>query len=959
MLSLLSSPKAVVDGIVFNLALTKPVFLLCYLALQGSWVSRSSLALLLRPDAPNEVARHHLRLLLNRAKALPWATGLEVETGRVRFLIATDVQFFREAIGSCDWALAIKLYQQPLLLGFSSPSPAFEEWLGLERDRLAGAWREAIFARGQFCLEQADFLSAAQLFWQLWQDDEFDELVLCVYLKAAYLAGQREAALSAFKRFETALMQEFKAVPKPATLDLQAQILAAQPLEVLAATERVPLAVLRPPVLIGREPQTDRLRASQAKVVLMIGEAGVGKSRFALEVLPQARLLRCSEGLEGLSYAPLLAYLQQIITPEKAATLGVYREDLALLLPELGQTNPDSGSAKIRLLEALARLLEQESSPLLFDDLQWADTATLEFMTFFVARERIRVYATLRSSEISETLGQCFTAWRAEKIILPPFDLVAVQQFVSSLIGTTQTHSVFSRFLLSRTGGNPFFLLEVLKALFEKGALRVENNDWHSALDEITTDYHELAVPASVSDVILARVARLPKNTQQILGAASVLSENLESSLLCQMTGLAKSKILDALEILEQANIIRAGRFEHDLLRQSVYANLSETRQKYWHGAAALLDLAPLQQAEHYLKAGLPKAALPLLVAQGMAKRQMGLLNQAREILLRALRLEPNSLDILAILAVQHNQLNDLNAASECAKIVLSQSTTPENRANALSVLASQAYHVGDLSSAAQQIEEALVLSEQFERLDANLEEVAFDIFEAQQRYPECIVMLNKARTRLSQHGESGDLAIVISSLAAVYDDTQRQAEALPLHFEALAIAKRTNARYAQVNASIQIIWALQNAKRSTEAVLIAEEALALDEFGNSEYLRNGLAASLMHLGRFEEAVIQYEHNAKHGNSTTQALAWGKLANLYEILGRIPERDTAVGQSLENAQKTQVPFAQIRACIAVLKFGTEVQLEQILPLVRGKKSPDPNAQAELEAALEARGISLA
>ncbi len=958
MLFLLRSPQAVIETMAVNFALTKPAFLLCYLALQGTWVARSSLALLLRPDAPDDVARHTLRLLLNRAKALPWAANLEVETSRVRFLIQTDVQLFKEAIGAGDWVTALELYQQPLLLQGRSASPALEEWLSLERDKLAGAWREAMFAQSQGCLEQQDFLAASTLLLQLWQNDEFDEMVLNAYLKAAYLAGQRQAALSAFKRFEMVL-KELNAVPNTATIALHTQILAAQPLELQPMIEPVPLTVLRPPKLIGRDLEAAKLRASQANVVLIIGEAGVGKSRFALEVLPEARVLGCFEGLEGISYAPLLRYLRLTITPEKAEALGVYREDLARLLPELGLVqSTDANNAKTRLLEALARFCEQENTPLLFDDLQWADSATLEFMTFFLARERIRVYGTVRSTEISETLGQYFSAWRAEKIILQPFDLTGVERLVSSLIGTEEHYPIFSQFLLERTGGNTFFLLEVLKALFEKGLLRVENHHWRSALDEISTDYHELAVPTRVADVILARVVRLPKTTQLILGAASVLGEGLDLSLLCQMTGFSAAKMLDALEILEQAKFITFGRFEHDLLRQSVYANLSQNRRSYWHQAAANLDLPRLQQAEHFLKAGQPKAALPLLTAEGMAKRQLGLLHESREILLRAHQLEPERLDILATLAVLHNQLNDPSAAKHCANIVLGQSTTTENRANALSVLASQAYDSGDLEYAAQQIEEALVLSEQFERTDATLEEVAFDIFEAQQRYPECIEMLQKARTRLSQLSESGDLAIIVSSLAAVYDDTGREVEALPLHFEALSIAKRSQARYAQVNASIQIMWALQNADRNQEAVLIAEEALKLDEFGNSEYLRNGLAACLMRLGRFQEAIIQYKHNAQHGNSTTRTLAWGKLANLYDILGQIENRDEAVTQSFDNALKTQVPFAQIRAGIAVLKFGSQAQLEQILPLVLGKKSPDPNAQAELEAALESRGISL-
>jgi DNA-binding SARP family transcriptional activator/tetratricopeptide (TPR) repeat protein len=958
MLFLLSPPQAVIEGVAYQLFPTKPAVLLCYLALQGTWVSRSSLALLLRPDATEAVARHQLRLLLNRAKALPWAFRLEIEPRRVRFLVPTDVKDFKDAIGSCDWVTALELYQQALLAEVSLDSPALEEWLMLERNRLAGAWREAMFAQGQSLLEQQNFVSAMRLFEQLWLNDEFDELVLSMYLKVAYLAGKREAALGAFKRFELALKQEFQTAPKVATLALYQQILAAQPLEFQSATERVPLAVLRPPKLIGREHEAAQLRASQANVILIMGEAGVGKSRFALEVLPEARVLRCSQGLEGIGYAPLVSYIQPIMTPKRVSALGVYAENLALLLPELGEVSLRVNN-KSRLLEALARLLEQENSPLLFDDLQWADPATLEFITFLNARGRIQIYATVRSNEVSVVLELFFQAWRSEKIVLQPFNLTTIQNLVSSLIGTEHQYPVFSQFLLNRTGGNSFFLLEVIKALFEQGALRVENNDWRSALDEITTDYHELSVPTRVADVILARVSRLAKSTQLILGAASVLGEGLELSVLAALTGFSLPEVLDAFEQLEQANIIRLGRFEHDLLRQSVYANLSDTRRKHWHSLAAKLDLPRLQQAEHYIQAGLVQAALPLLIAEGMEKRKIGLLHEAKQILLRAHNLEPTQMDILAVLSVLYNQLNDMGAAEETAKVVLAQSNSAENRANALSVLASQAYNNGNLELSAKQIEEALVLSEQFERFDANLEEIAFDIFEAQQRYPECIEMLEKARNRLSQYGESGDLAIIISSLAAVYDDTGCETKALPLHFEALRIAKQSKARYAQVNASIQIMWALQNAGRSEEAVIIAEEALALDEFGNSEYLRNGLAASLMHLGRFEEAIIQYEHNAKHGNPTTQALAWGKLAHLYDQLEQLKNRDQAVKQSLENALKTQVPFAQIRACIAVLKYGSQAQLEQILPLVHGKKSPDPNAQAEFEAALKSHGISLA
>jgi tetratricopeptide (TPR) repeat protein len=335
----------------------------------------------------------------------------------------------------------------------------------------------------------------------------------------------------------------------------------------------------------------------------------------------------------------------------------------------------------------------------------------------------------------------------------------------------------------------------------------------------------------------------------------------------------------------------------------------------------------------------------------------LGLLSEARATWLRILALFPERFDVLAQVALLENQIGFLESAQDHAKQVLAQSQDPKSRSSAYNVLASLAYGAGDLQTAAQHIQEALELASQFERLDADLEEIAFDIFEAQERYQECIVMLEQARQRLLRHPESGDLSVVLSSLAAIYDDLGRTGEALPLHFEALAIAKRCKNRYAQINACIPLMWALDHAGRGAESVELAREALAFGEFGNCEYLRNGLGAALMKLGQLEAALEPYLHNAQHGNITTQALAWGRLSNIYHDLGHFALRDAAVANSLLAAQQTQVPFARLRACIAVLKYGTDAQLHQILPLVQGKRSPDPSSQAELEQALLARGFS--
>ncbi|MFN3265977.1 MAG: BTAD domain-containing putative transcriptional regulator, partial [Deinococcales bacterium] len=933
------------------LSLTKPALLMCYLALRQDWVVRSSLALLLCPDASNDVARHQLRLLLNRAKSLSWAGALEVEPQRVRFVCNTDVAAFKTAIGKAAWKEALSLYHAPLLHDVTTDSPAFEEWLNIERQKLEGAWREAMLVYANQCLQRQDLQSASQTLERLWQHDEFDESILQRHLEVAYLAGRRELALRDFARFEQILKQDFGSQPQPKTLELQRQILAVKPLLVTAHNPQIPLSVLRTPQLVGREREAKQLQQSTAPLVAIIGEAGVGKTRFALELLPHAQVMRCIEGLEHVAYAPLLPYAKQHLETSQN-TLGAYFPDLAQLFPEHQQ----SSSAKPRLLEAWARLFD--GLVLLFDDLQWADSATLELILFLAARGTVRLYATIRSEEISKQLMQQLLTMRAERIVLQGLQVAETAAFVSSLIGTTQVYPIFSRFLQERTGGNIFFMLEILKALFEAGALRAETNQWHTALDQLTSDYQELELPERVTEVVLRRTQRLPEQVRHVLGAASVLAEGLRPQVLQELTGFALPDVIDALEQLELAGIVREERFVHDLLRQSVYQNLSQTRKKYWHSQAAKLMQSTPQAAEHYLAAGETQVALPLLLRIANEQRTLGLLSEARATYLRVLRFTPEHYQALAQVALLENQLGLLENAEQNALLILQNTRDFQSCTGAYTVLASLAYGRGDLVSAGQHISHALTLAQHFERSDASLEEIAFDIFEAQERYEECILMLENARVRLTRCPESSDLSIVLSGLAAIYDDIGRSAEALPLHFEALEIARRTKNRYAQVNAAIPLMWALCHVGRAAEAVQIAREALAFGEFSNSEYLRNGLGAALMQLGELEAALEPYLHNAQCGNNTTQALAWGRLAHIYHQLQQPIQRDHAVANALAAAQQTQVPFARLRACIAVLNYGTNEQLEQILPLVRGKRSPDPNSQTELEAALAARGVSL-
>jgi tetratricopeptide (TPR) repeat protein len=562
---------------------------------------------------------------------------------------------------------------------------------------------------------------------------------------------------------------------------------------------------------------------------------------------------------------------------------------------------------------------------------------------------------TARRGEISPRLAQTLSAWGALTIRLEPLSLDGTRGLLSSLIGVTQAFPVFSQWLHTRSGGNPFFALEVLKNLFETGRLHAANGEWHSVLDQITRDYAEFEMPDTVHDLVLRRVAQLPIEAQRVAEAASVIGQRLDAPMLIHLTGLERSSVTDALETLELADVLRPNGFRHDLMRQSIYKGLSESRRTALHASAAqLTSLEPLRRADHALLAGQPTVALPLLLEVGAVLNRQGLLLEARKVLQRVLDCDPDQLEALAMLAGLAMQTKDDALADRYSQRVLNAPCDPLTRARALNVKAGLLYNAGQISQAAPVIEEAIQITGHLERTDADLEETAFDIFESEARYDDAIRILEPAVARLRRFGDSGALSTCLSSLAAIYDDTGRYSDALALHSEALETAKRAGAGYAQVGAAVQMMWGLNHAGRSDEAVQLAYQALALGEYSNSEYLRNGLAASLMKLERTEEAIMLYEDNAKRGQVTTRALAWGRLASLYAGRGDLDAARRAATLSLECALQTQVYFARIRAAIAVLQYGSDEQVSVILPLVEHQISPDKDAQLEFEAALATR-----
>ncbi|MGY2492128.1 adenylate/guanylate cyclase domain-containing protein [Cupriavidus sp. CP313] len=340
---------------------------------------------------------------------------------------------------------------------------------------------------------------------------------------------------------------------------------------------------------VGREAELEALgraleksKAGYGQIVVVVGEAGVGKSRLFHE------FKACSERgclvLETFSvshgkafaYLPLIELLknyfqftaqddqrrcQEKVTG-KILTLSRSLEDLMpYLLYLLGIGDlcavPADMSASLRrerTFEIIARLLISESHKqpvqLVFEDLQWLDTETEAFLNYIIERvnkARILLLANYRS--------EYQTGWGHKnyctELRLNPLDPSEAQGLLSNLLGDDPKLRPLKERIQEKTEGNPFFMEEVVQTLAEEKALLGEPGRYH--IERTPTALH---IPTTVQGVLAARMDRLPFAQKELLQTLAVIGKEMPLSLIRQVTGLAVDRLYPLLEGLQAAEFI-------------------------------------------------------------------------------------------------------------------------------------------------------------------------------------------------------------------------------------------------------------------------------------------------------------------------------------------------------------------------------------------------------------------
>ena len=650
------------DEPVTQLASVRLQSLLAYLTLhRNAPHPRQHLAFLFWPDATEQQARNSLRQLVHQLRRV-WATVdryLTADASTLSWrgvLVHSDVAEFEDALSRADEAVrradtaaeraaleeAVGVYRGDLL-----PS-CYDDWLASEREQLNQRFSRTLDRLIDVLEGRREYRAAIDYAQRRLRHDQLEEEAYRRLMHLHALNHDRASALRVYHACASMLEQELAVEPSPATREAYEGLvrLAAMPAPALGP------ALESAPPLVGRQGEWTQLRAAwqravsgEAHLVVITGEAGIGKSRLADELYVWAARQGIATAqtrayaAEGrLSYAPVTDWLRsECVQPALVRLDAAWQSELARLLPELVSRQADlqntgtAGPQRQRLFEALARAVLSADQPLLLrlDDLQWCDQDTLEWLHYllrFDPRARLLVVGTARTEEIeaghalAALLLNLRGAGQLHEIALGPLDGAETAELAAHSAGR-ELDPDQARHVYRETEGNPLFVVEAARAALgdrrEPSAMVGRRTP-----DSLPLDPQRL--PPKVHAVIAARLAQLSDSTRKLAGLAATIGRAFTLDVLARAHDGDEESLVSGVDELWRRRIVRehgtnAYDFAHDKIREVAYAEVTPARRPGLHrrvaealeqAHAADLDAVSAQLAAHYEQAGLSDRAV-------------------------------------------------------------------------------------------------------------------------------------------------------------------------------------------------------------------------------------------------------------------------------------------------------------------------------------------------------------
>ncbi|KXG75624.1 AAA family ATPase [Thermotalea metallivorans] len=574
-----------------------------YLIVNGQ-ATRDELVDLLWGEVEEETAKKNLRHAMYKIrKAFDMDIIISPQKSTVMvnpdIKIETDLQRFFN-----DQEEGIAAYGGEFLQGFLvKEGEKFEEWMFRNREYYRDLYISKLYEKVNGCRERGENRKVEHYAKLLMDTDPFDERAYRILIESYGREGAYHKAVELYHRLTEVLDRELGITPDAETKKVYEETLTKRGKEEKGSGRwkaNVFFYGRHKELKFLEEQYMDFVQNQGAKSILIMGEAGIGKTKLKEKFLEnvdnqhvyilQANCYQAEEGYPLKPWNQILADLGEIIRRERIEIPQLWKNIVLHLFPIFdveGATashNPVEGIDRVKyqvaeeaVLEIFRKVAGKRKVLLIFEDLQWMDTMSIGLLSFLLRHQdtkQILLIGTCRNGygkKIEPFLTTMIKDQRMEKVVLSRFTREEVEEFIEQAL----PHYVITREMKNRiyreTEGNAFFLMELLNTMKEKGTIG--------------------EISGKAQDILKSRIIDISEEGMKLLNIASLFFDKVTLDMIHTISGKDELELLDILEELQNRYILKevdhgeeiSFEFTHHKLREFIYGLQSPARRKILH----------------------------------------------------------------------------------------------------------------------------------------------------------------------------------------------------------------------------------------------------------------------------------------------------------------------------------------------------------------------------------------
>jgi predicted ATPase/tRNA A-37 threonylcarbamoyl transferase component Bud32 len=705
------------------------------------------------------------------------------------------------------------------------------------------------------------------------------------------------------------------------------ELLKGKPIK-LMATEEVFEEQVRGvySVLVGRNEEMavliaalDRMMHGDGSVILLSGEAGIGKSRMAWELGRKgkqmgARYLTapCISTGKDYPYKPIIEIIRSFFAVKgihEPKQLGVFLEQKAPHLMarienirSILHTNHDKNVSllnKEQIWDTFAAIITVmiHDRPVILhiEDLHWADAATLNLLIYLVQSirmERILIIGTYRADELDLMSRTCQDSMRVfletiakrdlgQELVLERLNRTKTRSLVDAVFAGSELPTFLYDSVYDETDGNPLFVLEVLKLLKDEGIIEASDEQW-----KLKSRVISITIPNRIQEIVERRLDRLGKQENEILEAAAVDGHTFQSDTICAILKLHRIKVLRCLQNMESTHHIihamgKGYRFDHHMIQEIIYNRIIPELKREYHKTVAEYTVKQTTHEEsdagiiayHLANAGMDHESLYYFLKAGEYAQR---------------------------LYANEEAIRQFDAGLKSASILLAENDSVEVKRLKLKLHKQRAEtktHIGLLAEAQIDGEEALKLAEDIADQDekASVLYALGLISSIKCKYEEAKQRFNSARQIWKKLGNRSGEGKALDNLGIIYNRCGNPVKALQNHRRAMSIHRESGDKKNEANALGHLAAVNYSCgdystgiRQATEAKVLYHgigdkqgEAIQLANIGSIYYKQGNLKKAL---SRYMESLDMFERN---GALKNRGICMDYIAAIYYKIGQI------------------------------------------------------------------------